>query len=859
MKLPKNFPRSPNSWCKVHPLPSDEYELDDLVKVEHLVDVLYDVLNIYGYKEDAPLSFTRKDASLYKRLILADKERLFQSYYSYVKLVGFGSWKDLFKYKINSFFSYVMEQDCPVAPPSIENFKDLSDPSCLVYGRAKRFLRNFDRKKLVSFAQSIAQSKKGAPPVHSKKVYEAEVKTFEKLTSPPIQADDFQLEDDNDWFQPINKAVICMELRRTIREVFRDKKLSRDDVYKPFFPSTNSNYMFSRKKDGAVGAFYDTFPEYFPISRGESLIKKRIDEVDLSGRMVSSYGMMGEREGKEIEEEELEHGPETLRTLGLLYDDSEFQSVWNHFYDDLWLRAIIEDPLTKCLGLPEPLKVRVITAGPPLTYMALKPIQKWLWRSIKDIKVFELVGTPITGEFITEKIGKLGDENVFVSGDYVASTDNLHSWVSECLCIELIAILKENSEDISDIYLSELQELMLRALTGHIIIHPALNAALRMMGTGIEIDWDNLDKNIHFEAQTEGQLMGSIISFPFLCLANAALCRFALEISEKRTYKIIDGYLEGHESAPLGINGDDCVFQGHKDRIFGVWEKVTAFAGLSSSVGKTFVSSKFLTMNSVQYQYNNGIGGWEEFSGKENWSYEEQKYCNMALVYGQEKSGIREKNACTLGSLHRELLKTCPNEYWKLASDRFIKYHRQELDKYPDIPWFIPEWLGGRGLIPHRKKYIPCKFERTVAAKIRSLIGNGEESWRIPLSVKERQKWKMHQLVNKDNCDFKFLGNQPFKQITYDDTSRDLESEDGQFYKNCVIDLLFTKDRIQLSQCLKLDDHAHIAALEFHNGKVWRHQRQELLKVTGKFNPMIPEELCHEKLMSFLPTFNERC
>jgi len=195
---------------------------------------------------------------------------------------------------------------------------------------------------------------------------------------------------------------------------------------------------------------------------------------------------------------------------------------------------------------------------------------------------------------------------------------------------------------------------------------------------------------------------------------------------------LIDGHLDGHESIPLGINGDDCVFQGHKDRIFDFWQKVTNFAGLTSSVGKTFVSSEFLTMNSVQFKYiPSSMEGWEARSGFGSWSFEEQKYCNMALVYGQEKSGIREKNACTLGSLHRELKKTCPPELFNKASDLFINNHRREL-KSTDVPWFIPEWLGGRGLEPYKgkTKFMKCsKRDRIAAVMVRKYIGDGNKKF----------------------------------------------------------------------------------------------------------------------------------
>lgn len=856
----KNFQRSSKSNLESHVISNHEMEIDDRVKVKQLVDLLYDVLSVYGYRQTAPLSYSKIEKARYESLIRADKDRHFMSFYSYVCRAGFGSWKDLFKYKINSFFSYVFRQEIPKAPEFIEEFPDLQEPSSLFYGRAKRFLRSMkkNQRKLKSFTQSIAQCKKGAPPVHRLKVKEACKSTFLKLTTEPVQIEDFNIEDfymegGVHWSQPINKAVICGELRRTVREVFAKVKLTPEDVYEPFFPSPNSNYNFSRKENGAVGALYEKFPKYFCI--GESLIKKRIDDVKIYGRKVSQYGALGREEELEIRDFEFEHGFEFRSTLGILYNEEDLYVRWREFYDELVEAAMEELPVAKCIGLPEPLKVRVITAGPPLTYSVLKPIQKWLWRSIKHIKVFELVGTPITKEFITEKIGKLGLNEVFVSGDYVASTDNLHSWVSQELLSELILMLHENG-DLNPVFINQLRALMGSALTGHLIAKPdEYSPGTRTGIPGVSDDKTRSDalKSEQLETQKEGQLMGSIISFPFLCLANAALCRFAMEISEKKTYKIVDDDVPGHIAIPLGINGDDCVFKGTKGRIFEIWKQVTAFAGLASSVGKTFVSREFLTMNSVQFEYieESGLGWEDEYI---SWSYEEQKYCNMALVYGQEKSGIREKNACTLGSLHRELKKSCPTEYFEKASELFIREHRKKLNE-SCVPWFIPEWLGGRGLEPFGKLKA-SKFDRLISTRIRSKMGGVNEAL-IPIKCSESSEWKMHQLVKKDNEDFNFLGNQFFTSINYDGTDRTLESEDARFYKCCVIDLLFTKGLNELKKVLK-DGHAQLAYAENHNAKMWKLHTDYVLKRKPKLVPMTHEELCYERRVGFLPSFSER-
>jgi len=94
----------------------------------------------------------------------------------------------------------------------------------------------------------------------------------------------------------------------------------------------------------------------------------------------------------------------------------------------------------------------------------------------------------------------------------------------------------------------------------------------------------------------------------------------------------------------------------------------------------------------------------------------------MGLVYGQPKVGSREKLSYNdLGTLHRELFETCASDCWELASAMFIKRNRSTLEQFPNIPWTMPKWLGGPGLINDKE----CKHnhkDRLCAAMIRSGI-----------------------------------------------------------------------------------------------------------------------------------------
>jgi len=724
-----------------------------------------------------------------------------------VKLNGLGSWKDLYKYKINAFFSFVRRQELPPAPKNIEKFPDLANPGFLFFGRAKRFLKIIfkNRDRIVSFAQSVAQSKKGAPPVPDGMVAEAEMKTFKHLTTPPTQKDDFNLFN-GVWHHPINRGVMENELRRTVFEI-KWSELLLDELTKPFFPSTSAQYNFGRKNLGAVASVVETTLDAF-TEVPEVLIDKTIGPVRLIERFSNEYGQLGVEEQELIDKETLENGPEVKETIGLHFDDSKISEHWRtKIWPTLLEEALKEEPRALFIGLPEPVKVRVIAAGPSLTYSVLKPIQKWLWRNLKNISTFRLIGEPISEEIVLEQLGKLQDHEELISGDYVASTDNLHSWVSETL-VQAIKEVLIGQGKLCPSLIDKIAILMKKSLTGHLFLDPTYLKQYRLECSQSPTFLDpSCIPRKWFKEQEEGQSMGSIDSFPFLCLANAAGCRFAKEVADNKTYKIVDHYVKGHTKCPLLINGDDCSFTGRTQEsadetdflpIFEVWESIMSFLGLSSSVGKTFRSKEFVTMNSEMYEYSERLLTREEFEALENPSREQLykisykliKYVNMGLVYGQAKDGIRGKGTNRIGPLHKDLKDTCPPELYSRASEVFFQENFAAINLYK-IPKFIPEWLGGLGLQPWKKSQI-SEAQLVVAGIIRANINNSEiKEFFKPKKLMEPREWLLHQLTRDFDKDFRFLGNHAWKRVMVDGTVRDLEQEDLNLYNSLILEVFF--------------------------------------------------------------------
>jgi len=146
------------------------------------------------------------------------------------------------------------------------------------------------------------------------------------------------------------------------------------------------------------------------------------------------------------------------------------------------------------------------------------------------------------------------DGEIFVSGDYESATDNLN------------------------ISLSHLMLDCMRRTSTHIppsVWREARKALVARFADG--------------RAQERGQLMGSLLSFPLLCLANFLAFKWAVP-----------------RKVPLKINGDDIVFRCRPDEAE-KWFKEIKESGLTISKGKTLVTSSMFSLNSTFFLAGEGV------------------------------------------------------------------------------------------------------------------------------------------------------------------------------------------------------------------------------------------------------------
>lgn len=199
----------------------------------------------------------------------------------------------------------------------------------------------------------------------------------------------------------------------------------------------------------------------------------------------------------------------------------------------------------------EPLKVRTITAGKAETF-CLKPFQVACWRALGDEKQFCLTHGTNNLETAIQRIYELSDPtDVWISGDYTAATDSIPIEAS-------VALLEGILESIDH---EPTKRWAMKEISPHLLVYPP-------------------DSGIAPGIQKSGQLMGSLLSFPLLCLLNDCTAR-SVGISPEK-------YL---------INGDDILMRAPCFK-YPEWKEKVKIFGLSLSAGKNYIHPLFGTVNS---------------------------------------------------------------------------------------------------------------------------------------------------------------------------------------------------------------------------------------------------------------------
>lgn len=544
----------------------------------------------------------------------------------------------LIKYKLDSYVAaqYGSSQPEPPFP-----FEIADNPAVLIGGRWQRYTEDYllQGKQRMEFISSIKSIKKGLPRPPKEMLIQAEIDIAESLTEPQPPKPDFNTKEGQE------RLFVMREIQRTVNELFKGKRFRLSEQMKAFFPSTSANYNMSRNQLGALREVAQVIHDNNLFTQSKFEYQPDGDLLQYREPLVKIYKKDKDGDAIMQEDERPDH---------VTYDASRLQEKVFKLNKILKRMALREIPSAEPVALAEALKVRVITKGPPLTYTYLKPLQRFLHRILRNHPVFQLVGKPVNDQVLySQQMDYLKTGESLNSGDYNDATNKIKSWVSECVVFHLSQGRNLGlSKDDTDLFVKSL-------------VHHLING----------------------KDQETGQLMGSIMSFPVLCIANAALCRASMEVSEKRVISL--------EEARLLINGDDCLFPLNEEgREF--WIRMGHVMGLEVNTGKSFFSREFCNINSRDFTLT-------PLSTYPNeYKIEPVPFINAGLMYGLKRSeghtSVKDiaDSRYSLGQSARELMDNCPF-YCKQAVMRTFIANHPEL-KQTSLPWHIPEWAGGIGI-----------------------------------------------------------------------------------------------------------------------------------------------------------------
>jgi hypothetical protein len=642
------------------------------------------------------------------------------------------SWLKLIKYKLAAFFSYWINEgharwrdskffdqktgyhsftklDLPPCPVKDNNYRPR--PDILLGGDAHHWLTSKHSPRGTKFLEFLVTIltgvKKGAPRGSEEDAYKAELETIEKLCNQVINErslterwkallpevkreptfEDFKLVINTMTRKSLEtteedpkRVRFLIALYKVIESTFKTP-YSDEDRFTPVLPSTNSTYKTTRKDGGAYGEFKADFGTYDT---------KELIDVSEVAEEKEFYEMRAIGEEKEKRKKMID--------VSLKVDATALHQRWIiSVYPKLLKMAIQEENLCTTVVLREALKYRVITRGQMARTMILKRLQKKMHSTMRHTPLFRYIGewvdeTKLDSDFVSVP----GWANTMVSGDWSDATNELASFAS-LWCAELLSARLELTAEEKQLFIDSL--------------------------INFRIQWGQ-----HVFIQRNGQLMGSVTSFPVLCLINAAVCTNAYlngippEIHQKEWLherkrnvgkeqketpsgkvedagwnKVVLGVIENQwkmpnpQQLPIRINGDDLLFPGTKESLKYL-EKEGGVVNLKVSVGKAYNNENYANINSTSFickRVNRGM--------RASWKFVHIPFVNFGLLLGMQRSGETDELATDYGSRARELVRMAPR---RLRYELLIDFIDRNIKTQKDIkvPYHLPESVGGLGL-----------------------------------------------------------------------------------------------------------------------------------------------------------------
>lgn len=352
----------------------------------------------------------------------------------------------------------------------------------------------------------------------------------------------------------------------------------------------------------------------------------------------------------------------------------------------------------------EPLKVRLITKGNTVRQWVAGHMQRALWDHLQKYPQFVLTGRTLDRFILSDLLERESRINsrlppglqtlfeFWVSGDYSAATDTLD--IRHTKAVLEVAMLRPNwSEKHREVLRSVLYEQTIEYPRGAV-------------GT--------------FRQKT-GQLMGSVLSFPVLCIVNLVTYWAALEEYTGIEFEMDD--------LPVLVNGDDILFRAN-DGFYNIWKGKASSAGFSLSLGKNYTHNRYFTVNSELWSCVQGNAETLRFL----------PFLNVGLLTGQSKiTGRKDASLLPVWDLYNLVLRGSIDPV--RSHRRFLHYHKDSIQLLTSRGRFnlaASKFKAGLGFESHlypdlmASKWAPrfTRFQRQIAHLSKRAIQRETQSLR---------------------------------------------------------------------------------------------------------------------------------
>lgn len=340
-------------------------------------------------------------------------------------------------------------------------------------------------------------------------------------------------------------------------------------------------------------------------------------------------------------------------------------------------------------GIIEPLKVRVISKGPAAPYYLAKGFQKALHTAMRRMDCFRLIGRPMSPTDLIDLDEhsvrlRMFEGRSWFSIDYSAATDGLSARLSAAILLRLIP-KGASAWEVAR---------LLSVLAPHRCEYPPKSGV------------DPVD-------EVNGQLMGSILSFPILCLANLGLFLAVTRADSRSLSERLRGVL---------VNGDDMLYVAAPS-LYEEHMHLGKKCGLELSVGKSYVHPTFASANSTCFHAP--LDQAPRFnSAFTTASVRQINFLNTGLFFGNGKvmrvDSIAGSDVQGMGRLSvlGTLLSGCHSQRQELdLSKMYFALHRAEIQvEAGGRNYFIHRSLGGCGAtVPEGWRWTTTARHRAIA------------------------------------------------------------------------------------------------------------------------------------------------